>query len=52
MYLENEILQRISHPNIIKIEGIFEENDKIFMVLEYLPNGDFYEFLKSNGKYH
>ena len=35
---------------IIKIEGIFEENGKIFIVLEYLSNGDFYEFLKLNSK--
>lgn len=39
----------IDHPNIISIEGIFEESEKIFMVIDYLPNGDFFEFLKNNG---
>jgi 3-phosphoinositide dependent protein kinase-1 len=51
IYIENEILQKVYHPNILKCEGIFEENDKIFMVIEYLQNKDFYEFLKINSNF-
>ena len=40
---------QILHTNIIKIFGIFEENDKIYIVLEYCENGDFYEFLRNNS---
>jgi serine/threonine protein kinase len=40
---------QISHTNVIKIFGIFEENEKIYIVLEYCENGDFYEFLKNNS---
>jgi 3-phosphoinositide dependent protein kinase-1 len=48
VYLECEILQSLDHPNIVKLNSVFEETDKIFMVLEYLENGDFYEFMKNN----
>jgi serine/threonine protein kinase len=49
VYIENFILQKLNHPNIIKLKGTFEEADKLFMVLEYLENGDLYEFLKNNS---
>lgn len=49
IYLENDILNRIDHPNIIKMYGVFEDSDKLYMVLEYIENGDFYDFLKKNG---
>jgi len=48
IYLENEILSKLSHPNIIKIYGIFEERSKIYIVLEYCEKGDFFEFIKNN----
>ena len=48
--METDILNSIEHDNIIKLEGVFEENDKIFMILEYLDNGDFYDFIKNNCK--
>ena len=48
VYLENEVLLSLDHPNIIKIESVFEELDKMFMVLEYADNGDFFEFMKNN----
>ncbi len=49
IYLEKEVLRRLNHPNVIKIDGIFEEGDRIYIVLEYLSGGDFYEFLKNNS---
>jgi aurora kinase len=50
--LEYDILQNIEHPNVVKIDGIFEESDKIFIVLEYICHGDFYDFIKNNCKYY
>lgn len=40
---------KIYHPNIIKILGIFEEGQKLYIVLEYCASGDFCEFVKNNG---
>jgi serine/threonine protein kinase len=50
VYVENHILQKLSHPGIVKQEGIFEEADKVFIVLEYIENGDLFELMKHNGK--
>ena len=41
---------RLYHPNIIKILGVFEEEEKYYIVLEHYEKGDFYEFLKNNRK--
>lgn len=49
IYVENEVLFRLTHKNIVQLEGVFEENGKIYLVLDYYPNGDFYDFLKNNG---
>jgi hypothetical protein len=48
VFVENEILRIVDHPNIIKIYGIFEENDKIYTVLQYCSAGDFMEFITNN----
>lgn len=48
IYLENEVLMDLSHPNIVNIEGIFEDKGKINIILEYLSKGDFSDFLRVN----
>lgn len=52
IYVENEILLKLKHPNIIQLEGAFEEKDKIFLVMEYFPKGNFADFLKINYPLH
>lgn len=48
IYLENEVLNNLEHPNIVSIEGIFEDQGKIFIILEYLNKGDFSDLLTLN----
>ena len=48
IYLENEILFELNHPNIVKLEGSFKTKHKIYLVLEYLSKGDFSDFIKIN----
>ena len=48
--MESEVLRMVDHPNVIKIFGIFEDNDKIYTVLEYCSAGDFFEFIANNCK--
>ena len=50
VFIENEVLRMLDHQNIIKLSGIFEENDKIYSVLEYCSAGDFNEFITNNCK--
>ncbi len=39
VYLENEFLNILSHPHIVKTYGIFEDDERINIVLEYVPKG-------------
>ena len=48
VFVENEVLRILDHPNVIKIHGIFDDHDKIYTVLEYCSAGDFMEFITNN----
>lgn len=34
-----------SHPNVVTLHGVLEEHDYIFLVLQYCPGGDIFDFL-------
>ena len=36
---ETEILKNLSHNNVVKYFGYFEENNNYFLVFEFTPNG-------------
>mmetsp|Transcript_7785 Transcript_7785/g.14902 ORF Transcript_7785/g.14902 Transcript_7785/m.14902 type:complete len:527 (-) Transcript_7785:3970-5550(-) len=42
--LVNEIdcMRRLDHPNILKIERVYEENEHVYIVLEYVEGGDLF----------
>lgn len=44
---EMEVLKVCQHPNIIKMEDIFENQDNIFIVMELLTGGDLFSYLES-----
>ena len=43
---EVEILSKLSHPNIVKYFGSFEEGGFLYVVTEYANEGDMYQLLK------
>lgn len=43
---EIEVLKICQHPNIIKLEDIFENQDYLYIVMEYLKGGDLFSFLE------
>ena len=47
-YLENQILNELDNPFIIKLYGAFEEDKKIHLVMDYLSKGDLSYFIKTN----
>ena len=47
-YLENDILNELNSPYIVKVYGAFEADEKIHIVMDYMPKGDFAYFIKSN----
>ena len=48
---EIEILRRISHPNIMNIFEIFEENKKYYIITEMLEGGELFEFITNQGTF-
>lgn len=39
----------INHPNVIKINEVFEENNTAYYVMEYLGDSHLQDFIKDNG---
>lgn len=46
---EIDILKHSKHPNIVKFFDHFENSDYIFLVMEYLNNGNLQEYLMKNN---
>jgi serine/threonine protein kinase len=42
------ILQKIDHPNIVKLLEIYRTNTHFFIVMEYLDDEEMYYFIKNN----
>uniref|UniRef100_A0A6I8RXT3 Protein kinase domain-containing protein n=2 Tax=Xenopus tropicalis TaxID=8364 RepID=A0A6I8RXT3_XENTR len=50
VFHEKEILQRVSsseHPFLVSLHGTFQTASHLFYVMEYLPGGDMFEFIRS-----
>ena len=47
---EVDALQKLDHPNIIRLYDYFDQDDLIFLVLEYCPNGSLDSYIKEEGK--
>ena len=47
-YLECDILSQLENPYIVDILGAFDENSKIYIVMQYLSKGDFSDFIRLN----
>lgn len=43
---EIEILKICQHPNIIRLLDVFENQDYIYIVMEYLKGGDLFNYLE------
>lgn len=50
IYIENEFLNSLNHPNIIKTYGIFEDDNKINLVLEYGSKGTLSNLIEKASK--
>lgn len=49
---EIEVLDYLDHPNIVKLEGWFEDDDNIYLVLEHLRGKDLSNFFKKDLPTH
>ncbi|SAM02184.1 hypothetical protein [Absidia glauca] len=48
---EAQLLQRLSHPNIVKYEGFIQANGHVNIILEFVENGSLLSTLKSFGSF-
>lgn len=50
--LENEIqlMRRLNHSNIMRLEGVYETENSVYVILEYLEGMQLNEMLKSGKK--
>lgn len=47
---EIEIMYKINHPHSVKLVNHFEDDEKIYMIMNYAPNGTVFSALKKNIK--
>ena len=48
---ENTILQKVSHPFIVKLHYSFQNESKLNFVMDYCPGGELFTHLKKRGKF-
>ncbi|GEQ67717.1 hypothetical protein JCM33374_g1382 [Metschnikowia sp. JCM 33374] len=42
---EKTILEKVNHPNIVKLYYAFQDNNKVYLILEYLDGGEVFHHL-------
>lgn len=42
---ERSILEQVNHPNIVKLFCAFQDNNKVYLILEYLDGGEVFHHL-------
>jgi serine/threonine protein kinase len=47
---ELQIHKYLNHPNIVKMFGYFYDDKRIYIMLEYVSNGDMFTYLKNKKK--
>ncbi|XP_072328865.1 NUAK family SNF1-like kinase 1 isoform X1 [Scyliorhinus torazame] len=47
---EMEIMASLNHPNIIRIYEVFENKDKIVIVMDYCSNGELYDYVNERHR--
>ena len=48
---EVEIQSRLHHPNIVKLLGYFHDASKVYLVLQYAPNGEVFKRLAKETRF-
>lgn len=48
---EVEIQSHLRHPHILRLYGYFYDTKRVFLILEYAPQGELYKHLQKAGKF-
>ncbi|KAL3316286.1 Serine/threonine-protein kinase sik2 [Cichlidogyrus casuarinus] len=52
MYREVDIMKKVYHQNIVTLYQIMDTTKLLYIVMEYVPNGELFEYIRSNGKFN
>ena len=47
---EVKIASEMDHPFIVKMHRVFEDEDHLYMVMDYFPNGTLLDYVNTHGK--
>lgn len=50
LFREVSIMKVLNHPNIVKLYEVIETDRTLYLVMEYISNGEIFEFLVKNGR--
>ena len=50
MYREIEILKKLRHPNIVQLYTVIENNDKIYLIMEYIKGQELFNYIVAKKK--
>lgn len=43
------VLRKLQHPYVVGLKASFQTRDKLYLLMDYIPGGDMYTFLKGRG---
>lgn len=46
---EAQLMKKVDHENIVKVYDVFEDDNTLWIVLEYVEGGELFDIVKSNG---
>lgn len=50
LFREVSIMKLLNHPSIVKLYEVIETEKTLYLVMEYVSNGEVFEFLVKNGR--
>lgn len=50
LFREVAIMKKLNHPNIVKLFEVIETDKTLYLVMEYINNGEVFEYLVKNGR--
>ena len=52
LFREVDVMKKLNHPNIVQLVDFFVEQDKYYLVLEYLEGGELFDRIVSKKVYN
>merc|ERR1719431_1321395 len=50
VYREVDVMKLINHPNIVKLYQVMETKSMLYLVSEYAPYGEIFEYIARHGR--